>query len=449
MAANTYVALKSVTISGTSTNDVTITGIPQGYTDLVIVTNLNNIGNVAVLRGQFNGDTTTSYSSTSVHGSGSAAGSSRQSNVDAFYMTYQGHVDGTKSTGIYHVMNYSNSTTYKTVISRASSASFGVDATVSLWRKTDPITSIRIVNDRAEYWTAGSTINIYGIAAASQSAKATGGVIYSDDDYFYHVFTGTASFTPTQSLTTDVLAVAGGGGGGSRGGGGGGAGGVLLSTNQSMTTTTYTVTVGNGGAAGTSSGGQSGTVGGNSTVTGSGFTTLTAIGGGAGGGEGALGGTGGSGGGSGSGYSAAGGAGTSGQGYAGGKFATTYIIGGGGGGGGAGQVGEDFSAISTWGKGGNGSTAYSDWTNVTGMGQLVSGTYYIAGGGGGGAQGVATLNTGGYGGGGAGNYNSSTGTGSAGAINSGGGGGGGGANAGTGYAGAAGGSGFVIIRYPK
>lgn len=162
----TYHPIATYTVSGTTSNDFTFTSIPQTYTDLVIVSNLNNIGSAAVLRGKFNGDNASNYSSTALLGDGSSASSGRQSNVDAFYLSYAAHINSTKGAGIYHFLNYTNTNTFKTVLSRSSNASMGVDAIVSLWRSTAAITSIRILNDRAEYWAAGSTITLYGIKAA-------------------------------------------------------------------------------------------------------------------------------------------------------------------------------------------------------------------------------------------------------------------------------------------
>ena len=75
------------------------------------------------------------------------------------------------------------------------------------------------------------------------------------------------------------LLVAGGGGGGrNHGGGGGGGGGVLSGTSTLTPGTTYTFVVGTGGTAGTQAA-VSPTNGGNTTG-----LTLTAVGGGAGGG---------------------------------------------------------------------------------------------------------------------------------------------------------------------
>jgi hypothetical protein len=153
--------------------------------------------------------------------------------------------------------------------------------------------------------------------------------------------------------TVDYLVVAGGGSGGQAGfGGGGGAGGLLQATGVSISAgVTYTITVGAGATTWSSS---NGVRGGNSSISGSGFTTVTAIGGGGGATSGGASTTGGSGGGAAS--SGDGGYGTTGsvgvypgssylsqarQGYDGGNATPRGGDGyhGGGGGGGAGGAG--------------------------------------------------------------------------------------------------------------
>jgi hypothetical protein len=62
-------------------------------------------------------------------------------------------------------MNYSNATTNKTVLSKASNASNNVDAIVALWRSTAAITSITILGNGQNYGI-GSSFSLYGIKAA-------------------------------------------------------------------------------------------------------------------------------------------------------------------------------------------------------------------------------------------------------------------------------------------
>lgn len=101
-------------------------------------------------------------------------------------------------------------------------------------------------------------------------------------------FTSTGTWTaPSNTTSIDLFLVGGGGGGGGAAvssndhavvGGGGGGGCVVKRTVTVVPGTTYTVTIGGGGSGGTSS--AAGAVGSDSTITGSGFTTITALGGG-------------------------------------------------------------------------------------------------------------------------------------------------------------------------
>jgi len=442
MPTNTYVALDKVTV-GTATPSITFSSIPSTYTDLVVVcANITN-ASAQTMYVRFNGDTTTNYSATYLSGDGSSASSARQSNQAAGILIGGVNV-GLSSTvpanAIIQIQNYANTTTFKTALSRYNLSSAELQAVVGMWRSTSAITSMDIRVSGGNF-AVGSTFSLYGIAAASVGAKATGGTIYSDSQYFYHVFAASGTFTPTQSITADCLVVAGGGGGGADMSGGGGAGGLLGFTSQSLTATGYTVTVGAGGAGG-SSGGALGANGANSQ-----FGGLTAsVGGGRSGNyitvNGASGGSGGGAGRNAGGSS--GGAGTSGQGFAGGGGSRISSDGETGGGGGAGAVGQTGGSGFS-GDGGVGSSAYSSWGLATGTGQNSGGTYYYAGGGGGGWQDNSTVTgSGGLGGGGNGAAAGIAST--AGTANTGGGGGGG---AGGGSLGRSGGSGIVIIRYLK
>jgi hypothetical protein len=452
MATNTYVALTpSITLTSNTTT-VTLSSIPSGYTDLRLVIVPASSSGTNGIRMRINGDTGSNYSITYLSGNGTSASSNRDSSVSQIPLSYFGGI--TTSLGGTQVaidfQNYSNTSTYKTALVRYDMASSVAEANVALWRSTSAITSlsfnINSFGSSTGDFITGSTFSLYGIAAASVGAKATGGTIYSDDLYYYHVFGSTGTFTPLSSLSVDALVIAGGGGGGGsasggyNGGGGGGAGGLLGLTSQSLSATGYTVTVGGGGAGGNPGIGTQGS----SSV----FNSNTAIGGGYGAAQAAntVGGNGGSGGGASQyGSTSSGGTATSGQGFAGGS--SNGQAGGGGGAGAAGTNG--VNSTSTYGVGGVGSTTYSTWGLATGFGQNVSGTVYFAGGGGGGKYfdaGAGPLGGLGGGGNGAAKETSSTGTGTA---NTGGGGGGAGGSAGSNLAGAAGGSGLVIVRYAK
>jgi hypothetical protein len=163
--AATYTPIASITL-GTATGSVTFSSIPQTYTDLVLVaTGTSTAGNVnANLR--FNSDSGSNYSYTYLSGTGAGAPSSRQSNLTLAYTQGYGWWDQTRGQDIIHIMNYSNTTTYKTFLARADFSNNGVSLTVGLWRSTAAITAIEFRAD-ASTFTVGSTFNIYGILAGN------------------------------------------------------------------------------------------------------------------------------------------------------------------------------------------------------------------------------------------------------------------------------------------
>jgi hypothetical protein len=438
MATNTYVALDKVTLTNAAAS-ATFSSISSAYTDLIIVANLlsTTSARVKVRVGNANIDTSNNYAYTVLFGNGTSAGSGGETSVSEINY-YWNAIPSGWSNYVFNFQNYSNTTTNKTVIGRGNSTAVETFANVGIWRATNAINIIEIRSGTGTF-DAGSTFSLYGIRSegVSPTVKATGGAVYSDDVYYYHVFGSTGTFTPTQSITADILVVAGGGGGGQARGAGGGAGGLLGFASQSLTATGYTCTVGSGGANKT-------------TGSDSQFGALTLVkGGGFGGSESGYGtltgGNGGSGGGGS--FGQAGGSPTSGQGFAGGgnTGGADYQASGGGGAGAVGFNGDSGDTIK--GGGGIGSSAYSSWCKATGLGQNVNETYYLAGGGGSSSNRTSDAGAlGGSGGGGRG-ANTSGATGSNGTANTGGGAGGGhGDPRGNG---GIGGSGLIIVRYAK
>jgi hypothetical protein len=280
-----------------------------------------------------------------------------------------------------YIPNYtsSNNKSVSIDVSRENNAST-VDAGYNqmwagLWSSTAAITSVQIATQGSNF-LVNSTFSLYGLAAVgttpATAPKATGGSIYNDGTYWYHVFASTGSFVPLTNLTANTLVVAGGGGGGTLGGGGGGAGGLITYTATSYTASLpYTMTIGAGGAGGPAKTANGPGIPGSNTYCIYDGGVLTAIGGGGGGSYNAIGWNGGSGSGSGgAGYAA--GTGTSGQGNNGGQGSSSgsYISGGGGGG----YSSAGGAASTNGGNGGNGWTIDSGTLNATpGMTILAAG----------------------------------------------------------------------------
>lgn len=283
--------------------------------------------------------------------------------------------------------------------------------------------------------------------------SATGGDITVVGNYKLHTFRGAGTMSIIESpvdAVVEYLIVGGGGGGGETIGGGGGAGKVDTGTINVNVGDAITVVIGAGGLGGWDNAGlhPAGTNGTASTFS-IGASTVTAAGGGAGGGYNVA--ASGVGGGAGGGQGAGGGAGLaagSGQ-FSGGTSGTNGNSGAGGGG--AGAVGSN----SVNGVPGAGGIGIVNPISGSRIGELQGAdVYYIAGGGGGGNRNGTVgviAGVGGLGGGGDGIYggrfpafeymN--------GQANTGGGGGGGGyTDSGTvNGQGGAGGSGVVIFRY--
>lgn len=162
---STYEKIATNTVSGTSTTTVTFSSIPSTYTDLVMV--VRGGCDNGSLRMQFNSDTGTNYSVTVMAGTGSAANSTRQSNQNAILIAGIYAAATATSNSITQIQNYSNTTTYKTALSRNNEATGETNASVGMWRNTAAISTVSItaINGTGT-WFNGSTINLYGIKSA-------------------------------------------------------------------------------------------------------------------------------------------------------------------------------------------------------------------------------------------------------------------------------------------
>ena len=163
-AGNTYTQIASTTL-GSAASSVTFSSIAGTYTDLVLVTAVaNNTASGNYFGMQFNGDTTANYSQTQLYGDGTSAASSRYTGNGTIIA---GWTSTSISTLIFNIMNYANTTTYKTALIRNANSAYREGAWVALWRKTpEAITSITMASEGATLFTAGSTFTLYGILAA-------------------------------------------------------------------------------------------------------------------------------------------------------------------------------------------------------------------------------------------------------------------------------------------
>jgi hypothetical protein len=160
----TYEPIATTTLANSTTAEVTFSSIPSTYTDLVLVLSTKQQSNTTV-KLVLNGDTASNYSYTRLSGSGGSAASERGTNATSMAI----HFSSTDwNNAIISLMNYKNTTTNKTVISRSNNATLFTMEWVGLWRNTAAINSIKVTTDNLSvtYFTTGSMLTLYGIAAA-------------------------------------------------------------------------------------------------------------------------------------------------------------------------------------------------------------------------------------------------------------------------------------------
>lgn len=159
-AGPTYTPIATVSAGGTTT--VTFSSIPSSYTDLVLI-----IGGAYDSQGyayfSFNNDSGSNYSYNRMLAySGGLLADAQTSTAgdDAFSL-------GTSSgTIIANIQNYSNTTAYKTMLVREGYAGVATGLYTYLWRSTSAITSMQITPQSSATWSTGTTLTLYGIAAA-------------------------------------------------------------------------------------------------------------------------------------------------------------------------------------------------------------------------------------------------------------------------------------------
>lgn len=167
--AATYEAIQTATASGSS-GVVNFTSIPQTYTDLILVMKLGYTSgtNYAVVRANGDGEYNTNYGNTYLAGNGTAASSARNGGLAGFYSSFA--IQGNTTLDFIatmHIFNYSNTTTYKTALTRANLTSAGTEAVVACRRTdTNAITSLEVKATSSSIFSSGSTFTLYGVKSA-------------------------------------------------------------------------------------------------------------------------------------------------------------------------------------------------------------------------------------------------------------------------------------------
>jgi hypothetical protein len=170
----TYEVIGTPVTLGSSSALVQFANLPQTYTDIIaVVVGQNTTGTTAMSNQcSLNGDVTTpggNYSSTTLSAGSTFPTSSRGSgnngmNIGTFWNT-------SRSVAIINYMNYSQSNTYKTVITKSftlGGSGTAFETIVGLWRNTAAITQINFKQAIGEsgLYDVGTTFTLYGVKAA-------------------------------------------------------------------------------------------------------------------------------------------------------------------------------------------------------------------------------------------------------------------------------------------
>jgi hypothetical protein len=164
----TYTPIATTTL-GSNQTSVTFNSISGSYTDLVLICNYFKSASNA-MGFTINNNTSAIYSYTTLYNlntNGTTASSNRGSNdTTGYFLSYGAHSTTDPNIYIANFQNYSNTTTFKTVIGKGGDPSRSVGTDVTLYRSTSAITRIDVNTRGIGTINTGSTFTLYGIKAA-------------------------------------------------------------------------------------------------------------------------------------------------------------------------------------------------------------------------------------------------------------------------------------------
>jgi hypothetical protein len=162
----TYEAITTQTL-GSNQASITLSSIPATYTDLILVFVGWGNGGGGSVKIRPNNDTNTLYNTTYLYGDGSSVTPGQTG--DTAEGTFMGRIN-TNSTdsggGYIHIMNYANTTTFKSMIGTNFASAPIVWYSLGMYRSTNAITSLNLRVESGSDFATGFTVTLYGIKAA-------------------------------------------------------------------------------------------------------------------------------------------------------------------------------------------------------------------------------------------------------------------------------------------
>lgn len=156
------------TTIGTAVASYTFSSISGAYTDLILQSSVFFVSNgadryVSMQVGNGSVDTGSNYSWTYLDTYGGTVNSGRSANQTITLSSYSANPTlANPQSATQQFNNYSNTTTYKTILSRFGSVPSETGAYVSLWRSTSAINTIKLIANGANF-DVGSTFALYGV----------------------------------------------------------------------------------------------------------------------------------------------------------------------------------------------------------------------------------------------------------------------------------------------
>ena len=159
----------------TSNSNISFTNVPQIYQDLMVVVSTKDAAtsgnNVCLVL--LNGDGASNYSMTRLYGDGSSGASDRATSATFGGWTFVPNNSVNSAlfgSSIFHILNYTSSSTFKTILARGAADTNGAGTTsliTSLWRNTAAINGVLVATSNGGM-TTGSTVTLYGIRTVGQ-----------------------------------------------------------------------------------------------------------------------------------------------------------------------------------------------------------------------------------------------------------------------------------------
>ena len=169
VAGGAYESIASVTGTGSS-DTITFSSIPSGYTSLQLRFNAIGVGGGSLYRLRFNGDTGTNYAYHYLNGSGASVSAAGAATTVSMLIAAGGASGTYPTVGVLDFHNYASTTQYKTARMitgcDTNSATGWVELESGLWMNTAAITSITILQLSSYSFSTTSTFALYGIKGA-------------------------------------------------------------------------------------------------------------------------------------------------------------------------------------------------------------------------------------------------------------------------------------------